>query len=205
MPYVDIRYKNILSLNPVTGLRPKPLLTRGGLKLGAGVKPQFGRDAGDSARLTGLADIDATADLFIFASYSASDLTGEVEVATDVFGSGHEGLTARASLGYSFSSNNRQTIWRPSISTTYADQDFMDSFFTITPVQALASGLPVYASEAGFKDISLNMLTIYKLSDKWSVTGIMRYKKLIGDTADSPVVENDDQVFGGLFLGYTFN
>ncbi|MEM9442430.1 MAG: MipA/OmpV family protein [Pseudomonadota bacterium] len=42
---------------------------------------------------------------------------------------------------------------------------------------------------------------------RWGLTGILSYKRLIDDAADSPIVDdvgNANQIFGGAALTYSF-
>ena len=43
------------------------------------------------------------------------------------------------------------------------------------------------------------------LSDRWALHLIGRYAHLIGDAADSPIVETESQLYGGLALSYKFD
>ena len=43
------------------------------------------------------------------------------------------------------------------------------------------------------------------LSDRWSLLLIGRYSHLIGDAADSPIVETESQLYGGLAISYKFD
>mgnify|MGYP000277032231 CR=1 FL=1 len=74
-----------------------------------------------------------------------------------------------------------------------------------------ASGLPVYSTEGGVKDVSLTLLGTYSLSGDlrkgMMVTAVARYSRLLGDFRQSPIVEiagDADQWMGGLGLAYTF-
>lgn len=93
-----------------------------------------------------------------------------------------------------------------SISTTYASSDYMNTKFGITPADSAASGLPQYNAQAGFKDVGVGFFTSYKLDENWSVNGVARYSRLIGDAADSPIVQQrgtENQGFVGLSFTYT--
>ncbi len=43
------------------------------------------------------------------------------------------------------------------------------------------------------------------LNDRWSLMLMGRYSRLIGDAADSPVIETENQFYGGLGLSYKFD
>jgi outer membrane scaffolding protein for murein synthesis (MipA/OmpV family) len=71
----------------------------------------------------------------------------------------------------------------------------MDTFF----------GTGSFAPDAGFKDVYVGATAAVDLSDRWSLLLIGRYSHLIGDAADSPVVETENQLYGGLAISYKFD
>ena len=118
----------------------------------------------------------------------------------------HEGTTIKLSAGYD-RWINKQLSLGASISTTYASDDYNDAFFSIDADNASRSGLNQYDADGGFKDIGLRINSRYALSEKWGITGLIGYKKMIGDAADSPVVDDagsDNQWMAGLGVSYRF-
>ena len=98
-------------------------------------------------------------------------------------------------------------IFNTSAETTYASGDYMDEFFTITAADSARSGLSVYSADAGFKDVKLGATLTYRFTESWSVTGLANYTRLLGDAADSPVVDgvgDENQFFGGLTINFSF-
>jgi outer membrane scaffolding protein for murein synthesis (MipA/OmpV family) len=80
----------------------------------------------------------------------------------------------------------------------------MQTYFAVTPDQALASvaGLGVYDAEAGFKDVFVGGTAKIALSELWTLRFSARYARLIGDAADSPLVESENQWTAGVGLTY---
>ena len=93
------------------------------------------------------------------------------------------------------------------VGASYADQDYMDAYFSVTPAQSAVSsaGLPAYDADAGIKDVFFGVTTDVPLTRDWSLKLSGRYSRLVGDAADSPVVENENQFYGGLGLTYSFD
>ncbi|ODA66699.1 MltA-interacting protein precursor [Methyloligella halotolerans] len=93
------------------------------------------------------------------------------------------------------------------LGTTIASSDYMQTYFGVTPAQAARSkaGLQSYDPDAGFKDIYLELGAEYDLSERWLMKGGVRYGRLVGDAADSPVVETPDQLSGILGVAYRFD
>jgi outer membrane scaffolding protein for murein synthesis (MipA/OmpV family) len=78
----------------------------------------------------------------------------------------------------------------------------MDAFFSV-PVGALLDPAG-YNAEAGIKDVYIGLNADVPLNDRWNLKVIGQYSRLIGDAADSPIVESENQFFGGLGLTYRF-
>jgi outer membrane protein len=93
------------------------------------------------------------------------------------------------------------------IGTTLASADYMQTWFGVTASQAKDStaGLPAYYTDAGIKDIYFELGGTVDLSDRWLLKAGGRYGRLLGDAADSPVVETENQLSGVLGLGYRFH
>jgi MipA family protein len=88
-----------------------------------------------------------------------------------------------------------------------ADEDYMESYFGVTPAVALRSGLPVYQPEGGIKAAGAMFGITHQLSRSFGVYAYAGYDRLVGDAADSPIVRqfgSEDQFSGGLTLYYSF-
>src|SRR3546814_6300172 len=62
-------------------------------------------------------------------------------------------LVADASLSYALPVSDRMTVI-PTIGTSWANGKHMNRYFGIDASEAIASGLPFYRAESGFKDVS---------------------------------------------------
>jgi outer membrane scaffolding protein for murein synthesis (MipA/OmpV family) len=91
------------------------------------------------------------------------------------------------------------------LGTNYATEDYMTSFFGVSGVQSVNSGLSEYRPDAGFKDVFVGANASIDLNDRWTLMLMGRYSRLIGDAADGPVVQTEDQFYGGVGLSYKFN
>ncbi|GAM00386.1 MipA/OmpV family protein [Sphingomonas parapaucimobilis] len=84
-------------------------------------------------------------------------------------------------------------------------------YFSITPDQSAASGLPVYNARAGWKDWSVGGLATYSITGNllkgWKVVGGLTYGRMVNDFGDSPIVAqagSRGQWLSALGLAYTF-
>lgn len=91
--------------------------------------------------------------------------------------------------------------------TTFASEDYNEAYFGVSDAAAAASGLPAFDAGAGFKDVALTAAGTWYFHDDIGITLIARYKRLIGDAGDSPVVRlrgTRDQFLAGIALSVRF-
>jgi outer membrane scaffolding protein for murein synthesis (MipA/OmpV family) len=201
LPYIDVRYKNRLTLNPIEGLRYK-IIQNHQLSAGVGLAADFGRDEDDDSKLRGLGDIDPTVEGEVFAKYTMDKLSTELNFSHDL-AEGHEGFKIEAAMNYVLFAS-RSFFFSPSVSTTYVSENYMDSYFGINPEQARRSQFQTFATDRGLKDASLNVFARYALSPTLSINALASYSRLLGDAADSPITDEDNLFSTGAFLTYTF-
>jgi MipA family protein len=171
------------------------LLKSGGLELGALGGYRFGRDADDVLSATGLVtdDVDGGLVLGAFATYRTGPLALSLSYHHQVTGDDTGGLV-RLALEHTLKVNSAIKL-TTGVGTNYATQDYMTAFFSTGAFDA----------EAGFKDVYVSATASIDLSDRWTLHLIGRYAHLIGDAADSPIVETESQLYGGLALSYKFD
>ncbi len=71
----------------------------------------------------------------------------------------------------------------------------------------LVPRLSTFNADEGFKDVALDASLTYRFVGNWSATGTLKYTRLLGDAADSPLTDDNgdaNQLFGGLLINYTF-
>lgn len=89
----------------------------------------------------------------------------------------------------------------------WADNDYHDAYFGITPAVAAATGLPAYDPQGDLYALGASAGYTQMISRDWGVKLYAGYDRLIGDAADSPIVRNfgsRDQFSGGIGLFYNF-
>ena len=93
------------------------------------------------------------------------------------------------------------------VGSTWADEDYMSSYFGIDAADAARSGLDQFSADEGFKDIGFGGSVTYRLFERLSVSGLASYTRLIDDAADSPVVDDvgdENQFVAGALVNYRF-
>src|SRR3546814_16040182 len=81
----------------------------------------------------------------------------------------------------------------PTIGTSWANGKHMNRYFGIDASEAIASGLPFYRAESGFKDVSGLITASYRLDSHWSLGATGGVTRLLGDAADSPLNERSEE------------
>jgi len=80
------------------------------------------------------------------------------------------------------------------LESSYADENFMNSYFGVSQANSSASGLPQFQADAGFVDITLNTNIILFSSPTWGAYTRLSYSRLFNDAANSPIVKEQGSV-----------
>jgi outer membrane scaffolding protein for murein synthesis (MipA/OmpV family) len=204
-PVVDLRYRDLFFLSVRDGLGVS-LVRIGGFTAGPMVRVRFGRDQDDNDALKGLGDVGPTIEGGLFARYRTGGFVFGVEGVQGLNGDGHRGATLHANAGYGGRLAER---WRYSLgpSVTWADGNYTRTYFGISQDQAARSVYSPYDAQSGFKDVAFGGTLTWSFTDAMAVTAIAEVKQLLGDAADSPIVDqagSATQGFLGLSLSYRF-
>lgn len=167
---------------------------------GAALKLMRGYDSDDVPAGIDELDREVGARLFI-----KSNLNGAIGTlsATQAISDSDRGLLLEANLQYPMAISHRLVL-TPGIGTTWASEDYMGSYFGISSHEAAASGLDRYSPDSGFKDIYARLRARYRLTERVNVLGSVGLTHLVGEAADSPLVEQDTQLVSFVGLAYTF-
>jgi len=179
------------------------LISTSGFQFGPLVGYRFGRDQDDGRLLHGLGDIDGGVVGGAFASYRIGAIRASVSYHHQLTGDDTGGV-----VKFGLDTRHRLSptlVVTGGLGATWADDDYMQSFFGVSATQALTSGHAVHLAEAGIKDVNLNIGSELQLSPQWMLRINGRYARLVGDASDSSVVESRDQWSGGFALTYQFS
>jgi outer membrane protein len=126
----------------------------------------------------------------------------EVEWTHDVI-DGNDGWLLQPEVRYQRELNKNWGLHLGS-TLTYASDNYMDSYFSISPADSARSGLATYHASSGIKDIGVDMALSHSFTKHWTAGGLVAYKRMLNDAADSPVtkVGDDNQYVVGLFFTY---
>ncbi len=209
LPILGLNYRDIVILRGPALMIDVVQLSGTGLAdhLSFGPLLEFdsGREANDNPVLRNLDDIDEGALAGVFFGYELGPVELQLSVAQDAT-SRHEGLIAeiQAQYGVMLAQRLRAQL---EISGSWSNDDYTQAYFGITRAQARASGLREYTARAGVKDAGASLSLHYLMSEHWRLSGRFGYRRLLGDAADSPLVEDfgsANQASAALFVSYQF-
>ncbi|MDG1858388.1 MAG: MipA/OmpV family protein, partial [Emcibacteraceae bacterium] len=138
-------------------------------------------------------------------SHPGEAISAKVKTMFDV-GNAHNGKTVSASLSYS---RLIQRVIRLSlsVSSTYADQKYNNTYFGVNSINAARSGFTMYSVKGGIKDIGGTINAAYAFNQKWGLTALIGYKKLLPLVTDSPIIKNEgtsNQFLANIGVSYRF-
>lgn len=181
------------------------LLQQYGFEAGPLAGWRFEREEDDARRLRGLGDIDGGVVVGGYVAYRAGAFLPFVSYHHQVSGDDTGGVMR-------FGIEAKAPIWSAvsvtaTLGSSWADDDYMDAYFSISGAQSArsAAGLGVYDADAGIKDVYVGLSTDVPLTSDWTLKLSGRYARLVGDAADSPIVESEDQFYAGVGLTYRFS
>ncbi len=174
------------------------------MQLGPLVRYRGGRDEQANDALDDLGDVDPSIEAGGFLEAVAGPWSVRATLAQDV-GGGHEGFLTTFGARYTAKLGDLTLSVGPSAS--WASEDYMQSYFGVTDKQASRSRHAPFDAEAGFKDVGAALRASYAITPHWLVEGQVGYWRLLGDAADSPLVDDEGSAgqFRALFgVAYRF-
>ena len=117
-------------------------------------------------------------------------------------GSGHEGAIIRVRAGAQIPFDKPLCLFM--VQSNWASRNYMESFFGITEKESDRSGLRQYDANSGIKDIGFSVRSGVRFRQNWRIGAEFRYMRLLGDAADSPIVDNKNQYQLGMGIVYSW-
>ena len=194
-----------LSIYGLDDVRFNVLRPGSGFELGPLIGYKFDREEEDGDLLRGLGDIDGGVVVGGYAGYDFGPVSFDVAYAQKVSGD-DEGYQIRFGINGELPVSDRLKLMAR-IGANYADDEYMQTYFGISATQSANSVamLPIYEADAGFKDVYLQLSARLDVTDRITVMPRIKYSKLLGDAADSPLIETEDQLSGSLGITYRFD
>ncbi len=185
-PEVYVKFRNLVFLD--NDGADFALFGFSGFSFGPSIRLVGDRDEEDNVALIGLGDIDHTFEVGGFAATKFVDrFLFRAKVRKGVVG-GHDGLIVDATgtallfrVGRLSTSISGQAAW---IGDSYAD-----TYFSVTPAQALASGLDEYDAGRGLRDVGGSFNAYVNIGKRWSLNPYVSYRYIFNNIAETPIID----------------
>ncbi len=159
----------------------------------------------ENDRVDRMKKVDDALELGGFAAYRIDRWMFSLALLGDV-ADAHDGYLLEFSTGYAYPlSDASHLTWF--LSASYADEDYMDTYFGVSPADSVRSGLPRYNADNGIKDVGAGLLYETGLSQHWNLLAGFKYSRLLDEAADSPLVDDEgseNQLLVGAVISYVF-
>jgi MipA family protein len=161
------------------------------------------REASENAELQGLADIDYAVELGVglFSITERSRIFAEVRRG---FG-GHEGWVAEAGVDAILRPTS-QLVLTAGPRANWGDEEFMDTYFGVTPGEAGRSQYTSFSPEGGLVSLGFELNARYDFRNGWGLHGTLAWEQLQDDAGRSPITEagSRDQFAARLIVTRSF-
>jgi outer membrane protein len=203
LPLVDIEYNQTYFLSSRRGLGAY-VFRDNRFAWALMLNADWGRDEGDNPRLRGLGDLDITPQLGTEMSWRALPwLTFTADAYQALDGGGHDGLWGNIGFSGRWPVAKNFSL-RADTGIRWASDSYMGNVFGVSAAQSARSGLARYNPDSGVMAWQAGAALDFNLTPNWFVSPTVRYTGLLNGAADSPITQDDGQVFGGLFFGYRY-
>ncbi len=209
-PVLKVEYDNLYVETDGPGVKAN-VLPHGLFEFGPIVKYGEGRDDVEDDVVDRLPEIDDELWVGLFAGYTEKGIFGDrdslgVEIEAMWAATDDNGSTATLGVTYGLQATQRLQL-SIGTSATYADNDYASTYYSIDAAGASASGLSQFSAGDGLRDVGLRVSARYAITRAIGIGAMAGVSRLMDDFADSPIVDergSATQVFGGMFLTYSF-
>jgi MipA family protein len=208
LPNINLFYGDSLFLSHMTaGANLLRFKTEQEITITAGPLLALRRGRGENSNeaLNGLGDIDTGLDAGGFIHFRKQGWKASVDVRQNISNTA-QGATVNFATGVAIPLGTSLRL-RANLDATWASAEYMQTFFGIDAQQSSQSGIAPYEAGSGFKHAAASLVADYPLNPEWSGFASLRYRRLLGDAANSPIVADlgsRDQVSASVGLKYRF-
>ncbi|NWG91905.1 MAG: MipA/OmpV family protein [Parvularculaceae bacterium] len=204
-PEVYVKFRNFVFLD--NDGADIALFGFSGFSFGPSIRLVGDRDEDDNAALTGLGDIDHTFEVGGFAATKFVDrFLFRAKIRKGVVG-GHDGLSVDAAGTFLLFRFGRVST-SVSGNATWIGDSYADTYFSVTPAQSAASGLPVYDAGRGIRDVGGSLNAYINIMKRWSLNPYVSYRYILPEFANTPIIEtygDQNQYIAGFHIMREFN
>lgn len=164
-------------------------------RFGPTLNYRFGRDHDvDDKKVKKMEEIDDTFEAGMFVGYEWKDSQNPlhrwgvtVDFLADVGGE-YKGYLVSASARY-WLPVHKMVDLGVAVGATFADSNYMDTYFGVSEKDSERTGLPVFTADSGTREVRVIPAVVVHFSPQWHAGIGLRYSRLLEDAEDSPIVD----------------
>jgi MipA family protein len=196
LPYIDYAHKNGFFASTVAGVGYS-LVNTPQTQFGLRVIPRFGRQEKDSDDLRGMGDIDPGVEASMYWTHA---LSREWTVGLNLRGGNRGGeFDAAVRRDFVFAPASRMSVFSY---VTAGNGKSQRTIYGVDAGQSLASGYPVFDPGSGLRQAQLGATVSHAFAGRWIAIGGLSAGRVLGDSADSPIVRERTNLTGFAAIGY---
>jgi outer membrane scaffolding protein for murein synthesis (MipA/OmpV family) len=201
-PEFDIRYKDIAFASISEGVGVN-ILRGTTYRAGVAMTYDMGREHNAATRLSGTGNVDPALAPKIFGEIAFLPVVFHADIRARV--TGQSGVIGDLSAYMPVVANETiQVFVGPSV--TFADDNYMNAYFGISPQHAQPQSMfKTYTATGGVKNVNLGVSALYHVDDHWLFSVTAGVEKLLGSAANSPITQTSYQLGGAAMLCYTWD
>ena len=150
-------------------------------------------------RLAGMGNVQSSTEAGVGVGYGPVMLVARQSLGER----GANGAQVDMSVEFPWSLSDRFSL-RFALGATWADQDYMQTYFGVTPAQAQATSFAVYTPKSGCRKVDVSVDAEYAIAPNWKLQANVGFSRLGDDAAASPIVGRRDGASAALGMSYAF-
>jgi outer membrane scaffolding protein for murein synthesis (MipA/OmpV family) len=95
-------------------------------------------------------------------------------------------------------------VFRFALGATWADRDYLQTYFGVTAAQAQATSFSVYTPKSGCRKVDASLGAEYAMASSWKLQANVGFARLGDDSAASPLVGRRNGASAALTVAYAF-
>lgn len=204
-PSIDIRYRDLAFASTGEGIGFNAFHTRQ-FRAGLAMTYDMGRrEKKDHDHLRGMGNIGIVPEAKIFAEYVVSKdfpLVIRANIRRQLGGS--DGWVGDLGAYMPMPGSNKKFFWFLGPTMTFADSNYMQTWFGVSAEQSARSGYPEHHPGAGIKSYGGGVSAIWLFNKHWFATADFGVSQLVGGAKSSPIVQRSTNLTGDISLNYQF-
>jgi len=150
-------------------------------------------------RLAGMGSIQASTEAGVSVGYGMVTLVARQSLSDR----GAKGTQVDMNVDVPWSLSDSLSL-RFGLGATWANRDFMQTYFGVTPAQAQASSFTVYSPKSGCRKVEASVGGEYAVAPSWKLQATASFTRLGDPAAASPIVGRRDSASAALAVAYVF-